>query len=65
VHSTPQFGILNTPAENSAPVVGQARDLPTLKRTARAPLTEFETFTADLWLAVGREVPLPQPKKKR
>jgi hypothetical protein len=43
-------------------IVGKAADL---VRTARAPLAEFETTTADLWLAVGGEVPPPAAKKKR
>jgi hypothetical protein len=46
-------------------IVGRSKDMPALLRTARAPLTEFETATADLWLAVGGEVPPAQPKKKR
>jgi hypothetical protein len=46
-------------------IAGKAKDQAALVRAARAPLAEFETTTADLWLAVGGQVPPPPPKKKR
>jgi hypothetical protein len=45
-------------------IMGKAKE-PSLARTARAPLAEFDSTTTDLWLAVGGEVPPPKPKNKR
>ncbi|HEX3146603.1 MAG TPA: PPC domain-containing protein [Gemmataceae bacterium] len=45
-------------------IVGRTKE-PSLTRTAKAPLAEFETTTSHLWLAVGGEVPAAAPKKKK
>ncbi|MFM8271413.1 MAG: pre-peptidase C-terminal domain-containing protein [Gemmata sp.] len=42
-------------------LVGKVKDAPELTRTARAPLTEFDDATADLWLTVAPAAP---PAKK-
>jgi hypothetical protein len=47
-------------------LIGKVKDGPALTRTARAPLTEFETTTADLWVAVtNTPAPAAVPKKKK
>ncbi|MBA4190036.1 MAG: pre-peptidase [Planctomycetaceae bacterium] len=43
-------------------LLGKVKDEPTLTRVAFAPLTEFDTSTADLWIAAGSA---PPPKKKK
>ena len=42
-------------------LVGRVKDEPGLTRTARAPLAEFDTTTADLWVTVTGSLP---PAKK-
>jgi hypothetical protein len=46
-------------------LVGRVKDEPALTRSTRAPLAEFETSTADLWVTVS-DIPATQqlPKKK-
>jgi Bacterial pre-peptidase C-terminal domain len=46
-------------------IVGRAKAQPALTRAARAPLAEFDSTTAALWLAVGGQVQPAPPKKKR
>ena len=46
-------------------ITARAGGEPGIEQAARAPLAEFDTTTADLWLAVGGEVPPPAKKKKR
>jgi hypothetical protein len=47
-------------------VTGKVTGEPTLTRTAQAPLTEFETTSADLWVAVtNTPAPAVVPKKKK
>jgi hypothetical protein len=45
-------------------IVGRVKDKPELVQVARAPLAEFETATADLWLTPAA-APAAPPKKKR
>ena len=40
------------PWSGSFRLVGQVKDEPKLTRVVRAPLAEFDTTTADLWLTV-------------
>jgi hypothetical protein len=47
------------PVSGAFRIVGTVKDEPKLTRTARAPLTEFENTTTELWLAPTT----PQPKK--
>ena len=66
----PNKATLRFTAEKPGPsgafrIVGRSKELPGVVRAAKATLTEFETTTPDLWLAVGGEVPPPPPKKKR
>jgi hypothetical protein len=66
----PNKVMLRLTAEKPGPsglfrVVGRAKDLPGVVRTAAAPLAEFETTTPDLWLAVGGEAPAAPTKKMK
>lgn len=47
-------------------LVGRVKDEPAFTRTARAPLTEYDTTTVDFWVAVSDAAPAaPPPKKKK
>ena len=45
-------------------IVGRAKE-PAILRMARVPLGEFEGMPPHLWLAVGGDMPVAVPKKKR
>jgi hypothetical protein len=49
------------PVSGSFRLIGKMKDEPKLTRVVRAPLTEFEDTTSDLWLTVA-SMALP-PKK--
>jgi hypothetical protein len=55
---------LSTEKPATAPfrLLGKVKDEPKLTRVATAPLAEFETTTADLWITAGVA---PPPKKKK
>jgi hypothetical protein len=66
----PNLVTITLSAEKATPggafrLIGKVKEEPAFTRLARAPLTEFEETTADLWVCSTDDGAAPVPKKKK